>query len=289
MKEDFSVYFSDSAEGWGFNIITCGYSHIQAGNEYPSKGHPPSHQFTWEKGRSLEGFYLVYIPAGSGKFETNTKLYEINPGDTMLIYDKDWHRYQPNPTTGWEEYWIGFDSKHLRNHVVPDLFPNKESHLKQIGYHEDILIVFNHLLKLASNRSEFANKILFGYLLQLLAYFSNQQKNKIHTNRTEYVIEKSVHTIRQNISYHIDFKELTQLFNISYSQFRKIFKKETGLSPQQYLINERIECAKRLLVNTELTLKEIAEKSGFNSIHYFSRIFKQKTGQSPSTKRHSIF
>src|SRR5690625_4974916 len=285
MKENFFKYFSDVTDDWGFKIITCGYNHIPADNHYPKKGHPESHDFTWQEGRKLDGFYLIYIPAGSGRLETETKKYEVKSGDAILIYDKGWHRYQPIKENGWEEYWVGFDSDYLRAHVVPELFPDKESQLKKIGYQEDILIIFNHLLELASKKSALFRKMLFGCLLQLLAHFSDPQIEKKHTNRNEHIVEETIHIIRKNIRDDVNFKELAALFHISYSQFRKIFKEATGSPPNQYLINERIERAKRLLANTELPIKEIALKSGFNSIHYFSRIFKQKTGSRPSLKR----
>lgn len=289
MKESFFKYFSEKAENWGFKIITCGYNHIPAGGDYPEKGHPQSHDFTWKEGRTLDGFYLIYIPTGSGNFETEYHTYEVHSGDALLIYNREWHRYRPAEETGWEEYWVGFDSSHLRTHIVPELFPDKESHLKKIGYQEDVLIVFNHLLELAAKKSDLFHKMLLGCLLQLLAHFSNPQKKKIQTNRNSYIVEKTIHMIRQNVTNDIDFRELAALFNISYSQFRKIFKESTDYSPHQYLINERIECAKRLLVNTELPIKEVAQKSGFNSLHYFSRIFKQKTGNSPSSKRNNNY
>lgn len=285
MKETFYKYLSDEADDWGCKIVTCGYNHAPAGKEYPEKGHPQSHDFTWEEGRILEEFYLIYIPTGSGSFETECHQYEVNSGDAMLIYENEWHRYRPDKKTGWEEYWIGFDGSYLRNHIVSDLFPDQKSYLKKIGYQEDILILFNQFLELSAKNSLIFKKMLLGCLLQLLAHFATESEKKIQTNRNSFIVERTIHIIRQHIKDDIDFRELAQLFHISYSHFRKIFKEITGFSPHQFLINERIECAKRLLVNTELNIKEIAQNCGFKSIHYFSRIFKQKTGSSPSFRR----
>lgn len=68
---------------------------------------------------------------------------------------------------------------------------------------------------------------------------------------------------------------------MSYATFRRVFRQHTGLPPNQYLLNLRIHKAKALLGNSRMPVKEIAEATGFDSIYYFSRLFKQKTGMAP--------
>jgi two-component system response regulator YesN len=66
---------------------------------------------------------------------------------------------------------------------------------------------------------------------------------------------------------------------------RKLFLKEVGTTPLQYLTEKRINHAKQLLetrYETSTTIKEIADKAGFNDQYYFSRAFKKVTGKSPS-------
>ncbi|MCT4643670.1 MAG: helix-turn-helix transcriptional regulator, partial [Carboxylicivirga sp.] len=70
--------------------------------------------------------------------------------------------------------------------------------------------------------------------------------------------------------------------NISYSLFRTEFKKYTGVSPGQYLLQLKIQMAKNLLSNSQLSVKEVSFKSGFESPYYFSRVFKKHTGHTPT-------
>jgi AraC-like DNA-binding protein len=287
MKETFFKYPSEDENKWGLNIITCGYNHYHTGKNYPQTGHPESHDFTWEKGRKINGFHLVYIPTGSGYFETEQQTYEIHSGDAIFIYDNDWHRYRPNERTGWEEYWVGFDGNYLRNYIIPELFPNRVSYLKKTGYQEDIILLFDHFLTLSAKDSPLFRKMLVGCLLELLAYFGGASEKKSQTNRNAFIVERTIDTIRNNIADDVDFHQMATMFHISYSHFRKIFKEATGSPPNQFLISERIACAKRLLTNTELNISEIARKSGFHTIHYFSKLFKQKTGKSPSSERNN--
>jgi transcriptional regulator GlxA family with amidase domain len=80
-------------------------------------------------------------------------------------------------------------------------------------------------------------------------------------------------------------EEIAMSVGLGYSVFRKKFKEYTGVSPAQYQINLRINKAKDLLVTSKQSLKEIANDLGFESADYFYRLFKKKTGYTPSDYR----
>jgi transcriptional regulator GlxA family with amidase domain len=86
---------------------------------------------------------------------------------------------------------------------------------------------------------------------------------------------------RENLNSNVNIEELAGDLNVGYSYFRQMFRKYTGISPTQYHLSLRIQKAKDLLVSTNQSFKEIAIDLGFESYFYFSRIFKDKTGQSP--------
>ncbi|MDA9589762.1 AraC family transcriptional regulator [Opitutales bacterium] len=91
--------------------------------------------------------------------------------------------------------------------------------------------------------------------------------------------------ILQNAEQMIDTPQLSRDLGISHSAFRNHFKQITGLPPGQYQIHIRLNKARRLLRNSTLSIQEIAEQLGFESIYYFSRLFKKKTGCSPLAYR----
>ena len=78
---------------------------------------------------------------------------------------------------------------------------------------------------------------------------------------------------------------MAEMVDMGYSNFRKQFRFNTGLSPGQYIIQLRIREAKVLLYQTNRSVKEIAEESGFKSSYYFIRIFKEKVGMTPGNFR----
>jgi AraC-like DNA-binding protein len=83
----------------------------------------------------------------------------------------------------------------------------------------------------------------------------------------------------------VDFDQLARNLGLSLSGFRKQFRKITGLPPGQYLQQIKINKACELLRQTVLSVGEISVRLGFESIYYFSRIFKHKTGLAPSDYR----
>jgi AraC-like DNA-binding protein len=101
-----------------------------------------------------------------------------------------------------------------------------------------------------------------------------------------YSDNKSVKTAIEFLTEHYDktisLKELSHEVNYSSYHFLRIFKSATGMSPSEYLLNVKIEKAKKLLKYTNHAITEICYLCGFSSTSYFTQAFKRKTGVSPS-------
>lgn len=108
----------------------------------------------------------------------------------------------------------------------------------------------------------------------------------IQTNNNE--ILKAVHYINNHFNDKITVKTLCSLTSMSESNFNKLFKKETEMSPIKYLINVRIQKAKKYLRDTNLSITEVSLKCGFYSISHFSSCFMNIVSLSP-TEYQNIF
>ena len=93
--------------------------------------------------------------------------------------------------------------------------------------------------------------------------------------------------IRATLHEAPDYAQLARLAALSYCQLFRLFKRELGASPQQYIEQQRIERAKRLLTLNRLSVKEVAAQAGFANQLYFSRRFQKATGLSPTQYRAS--
>ena len=106
--------------------------------------------------------------------------------------------------------------------------------------------------------------------------------------RIETIIRRARLHILKNATQAIDTHSLARELGISYSALRHNFKRLTGLPPGQYQIQIRLNKARRLLRNSSLSIQEIAARLGFESIYYFSRLFKKKTGLVPLAYRRKV-
>lgn len=86
----------------------------------------------------------------------------------------------------------------------------------------------------------------------------------------------------------VRIEDMANLFGLSVDRFRHKFHNEFNISPKEFIIRRKIETAKELLLNTNLTVTDISIKSGFGDSNYFSRVFKLKTGVSPSDFRKGL-
>ncbi|MCK4750530.1 MAG: helix-turn-helix transcriptional regulator, partial [Bacteroidales bacterium] len=125
-----------------------------------------------------------------------------------------------------------------------------------------------------------------GMIMKLLGYMVSLEKQRNFSGkRVEKIIRSACFQIKEDIGKDIDFKQYADDNYIGYSYFRKMFKQYTGIAPVQYHLDLKIRRAREMLISTDRSIKEIAFDLGFHSVHYFSRIFKKKTGVSPSEIR----
>jgi len=286
--DNFHKYFpiSQEEELWGLYTLTCGYYQSPPGKPYPPlRAHPTDHHLTWKYGRTLQGYYIVYITQGKGFFQSdNTEIKIIEAGTTFLLYPGVWHRYQPDPATGWEEYWVGFKGSYPQQ-LMQQRFFNAQSPLIRVGQNEAMLQLFLQLIELAKEENIGYQQVMSGVIIQLLGQMYTIQKSSGLGSETEQLIKEAKFAMLSHMDTPVDGKQLSDQLNVSYSWFRKVFKQYTGLPPAQYQMQIRLQKAQELLASSSLTVKEIAYQLGFNSRFYFTRLFTKKTGITPTAFR----
>ena len=111
-------------------------------------------------------------------------------------------------------------------------------------------------------------------------------KNKIfEVGDVDQKIEQAKIIMNENVFKDVDPEELAMKLNISYSWFRKTFKEYTNVSPAHYITQLKLQKAKLMLLNSPLSIKEIAFYLKYEDAAYFSAIFRKYVGCPPSEYR----
>nr|WP_321408178.1 AraC family transcriptional regulator [uncultured Carboxylicivirga sp.] len=288
--KDFFKYLTAGAEdkAWGLYLNVAGQSNIKPGVNYPPVEHPSGYYFTWENGRILNEYQINYITEGRGTLENDRGKFTVKPGSLMIIRKGEWHRYRPAKNSGWQEHYIGFDGT-LAKHFLHDNHVLQGQSVIECGDHEDIIDSYYRIFELAQNEAPGNQHIASGFIIKLLGYIAAQQKHRNFAGtQIERLIQDARFHIRRNIEGEVDLEKLAHDNCIGYSYFRKMFKKYTGISPHQYYLDLKLMRAKELILTSDKSIKEISYHLGFQSIHYFSRLFKKKVGQNPSELRNAV-
>jgi AraC-like DNA-binding protein len=276
---------SPEARKWGLFVLDAGYTIIPPGTPYPPGQHPQDHMSV-TSGRILGSFTLVYITRGGGVFESRSAgPRPIREGDLFIVFPGEWHRYQPDCTTGWDEYWVEFDGEQARRIMHNEALSLKNPVL-HIGADDQILRLFIEIAEATQTQPPGFEHIIAAQTSLIVAYtLARLRCSSAEARAMETLIRKARLHILKNAETSIDFQSLARKLGISYSALRHRFKQITGLPPGQYQTQIRLHKARLLLSNSPLTVAEISDQLGFESIYYFSRLFKKKTGISPTAFR----
>ncbi len=282
---------SKEDESWGLCVLNVGCSRIENEVTYPPVGHPASHYFNWKKGRILHNEYqVIYITKGSGLFQSKSMEQTIiNEGTIILLFPEEWHRFKPNEETGWDEYWVGFKGSIIEN-LITNSFFTPQNAILEIGLKDDLVSQLREIIEKTAEEKPGYQPLISSAVVHLLGYIHYLQKQKDATkeNFDEIIVNKARILFRANIDAHISIEEIAKELQVSYSWFRKAFKAYTGIAPGQFIIQLKIEKAKALLSIPKKPIKTIADDLKFESVFYFCRLFKEKTGLTPAQYRKKI-
>ncbi len=135
----------------------------------------------------------------------------------------------------------------------------------------------------------FANFALQELLLRLMqtqarVLIFDQYMQYINTNRFAHVVK----FIKENLAENLTIDKLSDMACMSKAHFFRSFKREFGLSPVEYIIQERVKLAKKMLADPTISITDTSYKVGFQNVNYFCTIFKKYEGITPTFFKKSV-
>jgi AraC family transcriptional regulator len=133
----------------------------------------------------------------------------------------------------------------------------------------------------------YADSMATALSAHLLRYYStrNHQLREYEDGLSKQKLKQALEYIQANLGENLSLSDIANELGMSQYYFCHLFKRSTGISPHQFLIQQRVERAKHLLKRSEQTITAIALDCGFANQSHFARCFRQCTGVNPNQFR----
>lgn len=283
LSSRFSLLSFETTSNETENLISSvGYQDVAPRQEYPVRVIPKRYSF--KEGRQLAEFQIVYITSGTGVFEDKDSSRIITPGTLFLLRPGYWHTYHPNKDTGWTEYYIGFNGPTFRSEI--NRFFGDRKGPVEFGLSATLVDLFEQALFYSERQSSQTMSILQAIVIHMISLINYNLATK---KRNDDKLDAAISYVKQYMANHlsepIDVQALAEEQGMSYTWLRRMFRKNTGIAPAQYLQQLRIHMSMYLLRNTNAPIKNIAVDSGFKTPEYFCAVFQESTGITPKECR----
>ncbi len=243
------------------------------GYEVCERGH------TW--GPALRDHYLLhYVRSGKGVYVYNGQEFRLGTGDMFLTYPSTVVSYTADVEDPWEYCWVGFHGTEAKRMLRETAFSKQQPvlHMSECDRLESLLLSIYR----SSGNTPAADAEMAGYLYLFLGELMRCAPSNVASGDMQDYVTQAIRYIQNEYPNDIQVSQIASCVGVSRSQLYRAFVERFELSPHQYLKRYRINVACTLLRNATLSVREIAASVGIEDPLYFSRVFKEVKGISPS-------
>ena len=243
--------------------------------------------FRYESGyylqrESYDSFLLMYLLNGSCQVTAEDISMQATDGQLVFLDCYAPHTYSTD--SGFEALWLHFDGPLARTYyetIVSEkgalLYPSQPEMIRKHLY--EIYDTFR-------SKKSIAEDALSASITNVLNALLTADVILQTTRKSQASISDAVLHINKYFYKSITLQELADIAALSPYYFSRVFARETGMTPHKYLITTRMANAKFLLKTSQMSVKEIAFRSGFTDESGFCTAFKKQEGMTPKEYRH---
>ncbi|MDE6476020.1 MAG: AraC family transcriptional regulator [Erysipelotrichaceae bacterium] len=233
------------------------------------------------------GYMLHYIYSGKGQFTCQGKTHQLKAGDFFFISPHATITYTADDKDPWIYYWFGFRGDLVEHYLKNTSISINNPIFSLNNSTERIKSAMSRLIEI-SLISEHNDMLLNSCLLEILYQLSQSFPKKAPLQQRvsqNLLLAKALAYLEHNYGQNIKIGTLATLLNIDRSYLHRLFIEQLEVSPKQFLTNIRLEKAKQLLLDSDLSIRNIAYSVGFDDASNFSKLFKQETGMTANSYR----
>ncbi|TWT38996.1 AraC family transcriptional regulator [Blastopirellula retiformator] len=287
---------TDSDMRLGFYVTGGGAGMVAPGSEYPPQQHPGVYQFSWAAGRELPEFQIQFISEGRGEFEsTPTGRVDIEPNTLFLLFPGVWHRYRPIRPVGWTERWISLHGEFMHRLVESGSISPASAVVRLTSkQREPLLQTFDRLLgrihqdPTRHTPAVCANSLeLLTQTLDLLPKQAEvaQARSGLAGPIDDPIVNRAIDIIWTRSDRPLSVNQLVAALPTTRRTIERKFMSLLGHTVLDEINQCRLLRAKRLLTETNLSIKSVAYLSGFGGQERFRRLMIAEEGCPPGAYR----
>ena len=233
---------------------------------------------------SFDSFLIMYLTKGSVDAISDGQHFRADAGEFLLLDCYRPHQY--GSPDSWEAAWLHFDGELARAYYqeITSHYGNVLNPANPMALSRTL----NEICGLFRNAAPIVEATLSAHITDILNGLLIPAAENRKISAYAEMIADSVAFINEHFQEPLTLEAIAKKATLSPYYFTRIFTREIGFTPHQYLINVRISAAKFLLKSSELSVKDIAFGTGFNSESSFCSTFKKWTGSTPSQYRGQI-
>ncbi|TBN06871.1 AraC family transcriptional regulator [Hyunsoonleella flava] len=244
--------------------------------------YPEAHNHYRFRENGANEFVFIYCIKGKGDITINNSTTEIAPNQLFIIPKNVKHEYRADKIDPWSIYWF-----HFNGTMAPELYKRYQAtnyiNYIDLPFSTDKIDLFNKIFDLfernyLENHIEYANLLSLGFISSFVYHDSD---SRTETDQKDTLVDQIKNFLLSNLGDNFTLVNIADKFNYSKSYLHTKFKRETGYSIMVFFNLKKIQKACEYLNYTDMSIKEISYKVGFDDPLYFSRIFKNFMGKSP--------
>jgi AraC-like DNA-binding protein len=242
--------------------------------------------YDWDgRRRGRTAFSVIqYTVAGVGNLVYEQKQYRLTPGDTMLVTIPHNHRYWIEPGETWEFFWLaitGQDAVRIHRMIQANAGPVLQLRPEAV---EKLARCSLRLIKGEGNTPGAASAIAYEATMILYDDLLGSHSRPATPGDID-PIRRVIDHIRDHLSEPLNVSALAKIAGLSRAHFTRMFAIREGLSPAEFVLNERMTLATKLLIEDDISVKQIASACGFDDPNYFAKAFRRVFNTSPTEFR----
>lgn len=267
MKIEKSIYpYNPDAKTLPFFLSGIG------GSEYQNSVQRPN-GYMWDQ--------ILLCAGGNGTLEYEDTSVKIKNGDIVFLPKEQAHYYYPNGNY-WNVLWAAFEGSDC------------ESILKRFGMTSPMVIspkddnsmetIFKKMISSQENDILYCDHTCSGLVYEYILEFHRLMDKNTDSKKSRQIsmLLPVLRYMHDNFRNDISMSDLSDMLGITPQHFCRIFRNAMDMRPNEFLIKLRIDEAKRLICDGNISITEAAARSGFRDPSYFSTVFRKYVGISPN-------